>query len=560
MNAAGSKSKSAGSKPDPRFPLGPNTSCADAVNNGLACFERRAYDAAVANFTAALTGDLGEPSEDESRAALYNRACAKAKLGDYDGTKADLTAAVNDYALKFSVVLGDPDMEVFRGTPQYAAMEDDVRGFRSNASIANLKAEAQEPFRFFKLYAFGGLGAGAFIGLLIILTRLAAAIKGGEDAPDLGETIGNLAVNAVAVAAFATLFRGELEAREKTQEKVKREEALGRLRVNAAETTDEVLVSQLRGNYRLFLIAGSDAHVESVMGGLAKYKALLKEKNVIVATVDMLTGDGTAKRAKNPGAGVAKLAAEFAAERGEGDEEERADDAPAIEFGKKSRKAKGGVAGRSVAEKRWRVVPVAEEEWRAWIVEEIERSGFDTSVRDVFFSVGKDGTMWKSGAGTPNWMKLVEELPEGAGPEASERRPECDMIFRIRTRIARFAFRRKLSLPFSRGERGDEALNPRERRRRGRGRRREEPWNRESIREARREGGEEEGPRFLSRERRVFGLSRLCFPQNARVVVALIVVASPLRARGASFSPRSFSYPRSRPGQSARTSAAPAPA
>lgn len=413
VNAAGSKSKSAGSKPDPRFPLGPNTSCADAVNNGLACFERRAYDAAVANFTAALTGDLGEPSEDESRAALYNRACAKAKLGDYDGTKADLTAAVNDYALKFSVVLGDPDMEVFRGTPQYAAMEDDVRGFRSNASIANLKAEAQEPFRFFKLYAFGGLGAGAFIGLLIILTRLAAAIKGGEDAPDLGETIGNLAVNAVAVAAFATLFRGELEAREKTQEKVKREEALGRLRVNAAETTDEVLVSQLRGNYRLFLIAGSDAHVESVMGGLAKYKALLKEKNVIVATVDMLTGDGTAKRAKNPGAGVAKLAAEFAAERGEGDEEERADDAPAIEFGKKSRKAKGGGAGRSVAEKRWRVVPVAEEEWRAWIVEEIERSGFDTSVRDVFFSVGKDGTMWKSGAGTPNWMKLVEELPEG---------------------------------------------------------------------------------------------------------------------------------------------------
>ena len=28
-----------------------------------------------------------------------------------------------------------------------------MRGFRSNASIANLKAEAQEPFRFFKLYA-----------------------------------------------------------------------------------------------------------------------------------------------------------------------------------------------------------------------------------------------------------------------------------------------------------------------------------------------------------------------------------------------------------------------
>ena len=46
-------------------------------------------------------------------------------------------------------------------------------------------------------------------------------------------------------------------------------------------------------------------------------------------------------------------------------------------------------------------------------VNEIERSGFDPTVRDVFFSVGKDGTLWKSGAGTPNWMKLIEELPDG---------------------------------------------------------------------------------------------------------------------------------------------------
>lgn len=46
------------------------------------------------------------------------------------------------------------------------------------------------------------------------------------------------------------------------------------------------------------------------------------------------------------------------------------------------------------------------------MVNEIERVGFDKSVRDVFFSVGKDGTLWKSGAGTPNWMKLIEELPD----------------------------------------------------------------------------------------------------------------------------------------------------
>ena len=77
-------------------------------------------------------------------------------------------------------------------------------------------------------------------------------------------------------------------------------------------------------------------------------------------------------------------------------------------------KARQGSGGASTpTERKWRVAPAGTETWRAWVVNEIERSGFDPTVRDVFFSVGKDGTLWKSGAGTPNWMKLIEELPEG---------------------------------------------------------------------------------------------------------------------------------------------------
>jgi len=412
-------------------PNGPNGSSADAVNNGLACFESRQYEDAVVNFTAALN-DFGVPSEDESRAALYNRACASCKLRRFDSAKADLTSAVNEYGLKFSVVLKDSDMEVFRGTPQYEEMADEVKGFRSGASIAKLKAEAQEPFRFFKLYAFGGLGAGAFVGLIIILTRLSAAVAGGEGAPDLGETIGNLLVNLVAITVFAVLFKGESEQSAATQQKVAREEEFGRLRLSLAEDAEDATVSRLRGNYRLFLVAGSEAHIDTVVAGLSKYKTLLKEKNVVIATLDM-AGDGGGARdsaAKETetateteterGAGVAALAAEFAAAR----EQSAGDDtaapaAPALEFGKRSRKAKPGKArafagGASTpTERKWRVAPAGTETWRAWVVNEIERSGFDPTVRDVFFSVGKDGTLWKSGAGTPNWMKLIEELPDG---------------------------------------------------------------------------------------------------------------------------------------------------
>jgi hypothetical protein len=404
-------------------PNGPNASSADAVNNGLACFEARQYEDAVANFTSALN-DFGVPSEDESRAALYNRACAQCKLRRFDEAKTDLMSAVNEYGLKFSVVLKDSDMEVFRGTPQYEEMADEVKGFRSGASIAKLKAEAQEPFRFFKLYAFGGLGAGAFIGLIIILSRLSAALAGGDDAPDLGETIGNLLVNLVAIVVFAFLFKGESEQSELTRQKVAREEEFGRLRLVVADDAEDVLVSQLRGNYRLFLIAGSEAHVDAVVAGLSKYKALLKEKNVVIATLDMAGDAGDSRRKedlaeseRDPNAGVAALAAEFAAARLDEAGGDASPAAPALEFGKRSRKAKAGKAMRGGAstptERKWRVAPAGTETWRAWVVNEIERSGFDPTVRDVFFSVGKDGTLWKSGAGTPNWMKLIEELPEG---------------------------------------------------------------------------------------------------------------------------------------------------
>ena len=107
-------------------------------------------------------------------------------------------------------------------------------------------------------------------------------------------------------------------------EKVEREEEMGRLRVSIEENSEDILMSQLRGNYRVFIIAGSDEHIDETMQSLTKYKTMLKENNVIIATVDMLTGGvgkGKKKGAKKaPGAGVAALAAEFAAEREAGDD------------------------------------------------------------------------------------------------------------------------------------------------------------------------------------------------------------------------------------------------
>ena len=182
-------------------------------------------------------------------------------------------------------------MEVFRGTPQYEEMAaEEVKGFRSNKSVQKLKAEAQEPFRFFKLYAFEGRGRGCLHRSHHHPHPTLRRHQGRQRRLELGETIKNLLINIVAVSAFAYLFSNELKQREKTEFKVAREEELGRLRMAIEESKEDVLVSQLRGNYRLFIIAGSDEHIDNAMGQLVKYKAKLKEQNVVIATVDMLNG------------------------------------------------------------------------------------------------------------------------------------------------------------------------------------------------------------------------------------------------------------------------------
>ena len=53
----------------------------------------------------------------------------------------------------------------------------------------------------------------------------------------------------MAVSAFAYLFSNESQ--RKAEFKVAREEELGRLRMAIEESKEDVLVSQLRGNYRL---------------------------------------------------------------------------------------------------------------------------------------------------------------------------------------------------------------------------------------------------------------------------------------------------------------------
>lgn len=77
-------------------------SASEAVLQGQQAFDKAEYPEALQLFSRAMTL---RPNEDEARAALYNGACAKAKLKDWQGAADDVIRAVNDYKLKLEVAV-----------------------------------------------------------------------------------------------------------------------------------------------------------------------------------------------------------------------------------------------------------------------------------------------------------------------------------------------------------------------------------------------------------------------------------------------------------------------
>ena len=72
------------------------------MQDGQQAFDQAEYGEALRLFSAAMTL---RPNDDEARAALYNGACAKVKLKDWQGAADDVSRAVNDYRLRLDVAM-----------------------------------------------------------------------------------------------------------------------------------------------------------------------------------------------------------------------------------------------------------------------------------------------------------------------------------------------------------------------------------------------------------------------------------------------------------------------
>ena len=401
----------------PSLPSTP-TACVEA---GLAKFEGGDPQGALTLFQKALTLN---PNDDEARAALYNSACALTKLKRWDEAADAVVSAVNDRGLKLSVALRDPDLALLRERREWNTALNRAAGGISTNSYMKLRAEAKAPFRPARIFLFGALAAGSGLGLFIITVRLISALKGGDGAPELEESVKNFGINASAVAVSSFLLYREFVGQRKDQTTVEREETLAALQVTLSPGRT-VPLAAFRGSVRPVIITGSKGQINKALASAGPFKSELRARGISLVPVILSEED--------PGEKLRRLKAELAAENlgaaaGSADAGGRGQSQG---FGSSSAASGGGkgIVGRKdfseeqdivvgvdgqVSKKAGRFQLEAAEvvEWERWMTNQTKAAGVKSPGDNYYVQIQLDGSVRASGAGTPPWKQFLEDVPK----------------------------------------------------------------------------------------------------------------------------------------------------
>lgn len=338
------------------------------------------------------------PNDDEARAACYNAACAQTRLRQWQAAVDSLTRAVNEYDLKLTVALKDPDLEALRERREWLAGLAEMRGGINDQQYVKLRSEAKAPFRLTRIIFLGGLAAGAALGLFIITGRLVAALQGGEGAPDLQETVQNFGINSAALGVLGFFVYRDVSAARRDQAVVEREEALARLQVSLGSGERVIPLAAFRGTTRPVIIAGSRTQISRALAGAEPFREALRERGVSVIPIELSAEDAGDK--------LRQLKAEFAAERGAG-----SGGAKGFGGGGEAKPAAPqAAAGLTKKDRKWQLKAADEVEWQQWLAQ--QKQAANITADTVYVQVQLDGSVRASGSGIPPWQKFVDDLPE----------------------------------------------------------------------------------------------------------------------------------------------------
>ncbi|KAK9945555.1 hypothetical protein M0R45_011064 [Rubus argutus] len=315
-----------------------------------------------------------DPNPIEAQAALYNKACCHA-YGRGEGRKAAdcLRTCLRDYNLKFGTILNDPDLASFRALPEYKELQEEARlggediGYSFRRDL-KLISEVQAPFR------------GLF-----------RAFAGGEGAPDLLETAGNVAINVGGFVVLVALFLWENKKEEEQLAQISRNESLSRLPLRLS-TNRVVELVQLRDTVRPVILAGNKETVSSSMQQ-ARFRTDLLKRGVLL--VPVVWGEVRAPQIEKKGFGIPSKAAAALPSIGE-------------DFEKRTQSITA--KSKLKAEIRFKAEVVSPEEWESWIRDQQKSEGV-TPGEDVYIILRLDGRVRRSGKGMPDWQQILQELP-----------------------------------------------------------------------------------------------------------------------------------------------------
>ena len=87
---------------------------------------------------------------------------------------------------------------------------------------ASLRAEAEAPFRSFRIVVFGFGAVSAVLATLFSIPTLIGALGGAPNAKPLTEALQDIVINVGALAGCGLLLRGDLKARDKQMARLMR--------------------------------------------------------------------------------------------------------------------------------------------------------------------------------------------------------------------------------------------------------------------------------------------------------------------------------------------------
>ncbi|XP_022143430.1 protein LOW PSII ACCUMULATION 1, chloroplastic isoform X2 [Momordica charantia] len=273
------------------------------VNLGLQLFSKGRVKEALVQFDAALNLD---PNPLEAQAAFYNKACCHAYRGEGKKAADCLRVALREYNLKFGTILNDPDLASFRALPEFKELQEEARlggedigyGFRRDLKLIS---EVQAPFRGVRKFFYVALSAAAGISLLFTIPRLFRAIQGGDEAPDVWETAGNLAVNMGGIIVLVALFLWDNKKEEEQLAQISRNETLSRLPLRLS-TNRIVELVQLRDTVRPVILAGKKETVSSAIQKAERFRTELLRRGVLL--VPVVWGEGREPQIEKRGFGA----------------------------------------------------------------------------------------------------------------------------------------------------------------------------------------------------------------------------------------------------------------